>query len=87
MHDIKTLTFGLIAVLSLAVAPARAGDTTGPEKPRETTETSASQEREIAAVAIRAAAEEAARSVRKAIRLDLDIRLIGPTSPRIAGKT
>lgn len=86
MHDIKTLTVGLIAALSFTVAPAWAGETAGPEKPRETDNAGTSLEREIAADAIRAAAEEAVRSVLKDTRLDLDIRLIGPTSPRIAGR-
>jgi hypothetical protein len=86
MHNTKTLTIALIAALSLAMTPAGAGETTGPEKLHESGKTGARQEREIAADAIRAAADEAARSVVRETRLDLDIRLIGPTSPRIAGR-
>lgn len=42
--------------------------------------------RERAREAVEAAAAEAAEAVRAAIRLDLDIRLVGPTSVKIAGE-
>ena len=41
--------------------------------------------REEARVATEAAARQSAEAVREANRLDLDIRLIGPTSKKIAG--
>ena len=41
--------------------------------------------RELAREANERAAEEAAKAVRAANQLDLDIRLIGPTSVKIAG--
>ena len=83
MYDIKTLTIALVAALALAPGPARSEEAAAPKKPDSPTETR--HEREIAADAIRTAAEEAARSVVRETRLDLDIRLVGPTSPRIAG--
>lgn len=86
MQITKTLTIGLIVALSLAVATARAGESADSEIPCKANEVSTGMEKEIAADAIKAAADEAARSVLKETRLDLDIRLIGPTSPRIAGR-
>jgi len=42
--------------------------------------------RNLAREAVEAAAEEAVEAVRSATRLELDIRLIGPTSVKIAGE-
>jgi len=86
MKDIKTLTIGLIAALSVASAPARARESADSDTPGKPTEVTAGLEREIAAEAVKAAAEEAARSILRETRLDLDIRLIGPTSSRIADR-
>ena len=86
MHDPRTLFIGLIAALSLATSPDAAAETPARDKPEPGAGADTSQEKEIAASAIREAADEAALSVANEARLDLDIRLIGPTSPTIAGR-
>ena len=85
MHELKIQTIGLIATLALAIATDARTESAAPEKPEPGNEPRAGLEKAMAASAIRAAAEEAAMSVAKKTRLDLDIRLIGPTSPTIAG--
>lgn len=86
MNYFKILTIGLIAALSLVVTPAWAAESNDSGTTHDSTEAKPGLEREIAAESIKAAAAEAARSLLRETRLDLDIRLIGPTSPRIAGR-
>lgn len=70
---------------SAGTAPAMADD----RRPLDTSEMSSAQieeaSKEHAALANEAAVEEAARAIKEATRLDLDIRLIGRTSVIIAG--
>lgn len=51
---------------------------------QERTQAIADAQRDLARAANKVAAEEAAKAVQAANRLDLDIRLIGPTSVKIA---
>jgi hypothetical protein len=69
-------TVGLVLAGLMAAAVAVAED--------ETSAASGDQAREHAREAVEAAAREAARAVRDSNQLDLDIRLLGPTSVTIA---
>lgn len=87
MNNMTTPAVAFLAALSLTAAPAapatdKADDNVLSSLPAKETRL----ERELAAAAVKAAAEEAVRSALEEIRLDLDIRLIGPTSPKIAGR-
>jgi hypothetical protein len=84
---INTLQRALLLTMAglLVFNPAVADEPAPRETPKtETVDTDLSN-RELASKANKAAADQAARSVIEATRLDLDIRLIGPTSVRIAG--
>ena len=78
MTNYKRWTQALAMGILLA-APAAWAD----ESDAESRETS----REQARAANEDAARDAAEAVKAATRLDLDIRLIGPTSLKVAGKT
>ena len=75
---------GLVAVLGIALS----GGLAMAAEPAASTEVSkplADVPRELARQATENAAEAAIRAVTASNRLDLDIRLIGPTSKKIAG--
>jgi len=74
----KTLPGLLLTAGLLATGIAGAADSTAPK-----TDTAARQQ---AKAATEAATREAVAAVKDANRLDLDIRLVGPTSVRIADK-
>jgi hypothetical protein len=87
MHH-KNLTALLIALLSqlvpgpavLAAEPAVAGET------RKVATEAAAINKELAAQAVYEATRQAIESVKADTKLDLDIRLIGPTSVIVARK-
>jgi hypothetical protein len=84
MNKFRTLNVGLALVLTLALAPVHAQDKSETEAPGEDAATTIETNRKMAADAVQAAAEEAIESVLEDTRLELDIRLIGPTSEKIA---
>ena len=84
MIDMTNTTAWVLAAslgFLLAGGPTMAQETT--TDPVATEEVAAAQ-RDIAREANEAAAEEAAKALQAATRLDLDIRMIGPTSVKIA---
>ena len=78
----KVLLAGLLLVATAGASDTLRADT-GTDK--STTEM-AEAERARTRKQVTAAAEEAIASVRASTKLDLDIRLIGPTSVKVAGK-
>jgi hypothetical protein len=78
-RSVRVLAASLSILLcgSLAMAQEPATD-------QERTESIADAQRDLASAANKTAAEEAAKAIQAANRLDLDIRLIGPTSVKIA---
>ena len=69
----------------LACHSGMADEVATDSEPRATTVDTEKVNRELAQIANKMAADQAAKSVIEATRLDLDIRLIGPTSVKIAG--
>lgn len=69
----------------LACNSGLADEVAADSEPKATTVDTEKVNRELAQIANKSAADQAAKSVIEATRLDLDIRLIGPTSVRIAG--
>jgi hypothetical protein len=74
---VLAVTLGVLLSADFAIAREPATD-------EASVETIAETQRDLARAANERAAEEAAKAVRAANRLDLDIRLIGPTSVKIA---
>ena len=75
----------LLVAASLLAAPPGWTKDDEPEAARQV-ETAAEASREQAREAHEAAVREASEAIMDATRLELDIRLIGPTSVKIAGK-
>ena len=81
----KTRWTSVLVAASLLAAPPGWTRDEAPEA-GDRIETAAEASREQAREAHEAAVREASEALKAATRLDLDIRLIGPTSVKIAGK-
>ena len=86
MENRRAVFAGLVVASLLTVNVSFADEIVVTESRQEATIDAGDVNRELAAQAHTAAVEKAVLAVLADIRLDLDIRLIGPTSIRIAAK-
>lgn len=84
MNDKAKWMYALVATSLLAAPPGWAKDE--PPETGDPIDSAAEASREQAREANAEAAREASEALEAATRLDLDIRLIGPRSVKIAGK-
>ena len=84
MNDVTRWTL-VLALASLLAAPAGWTEEEQPQRD-DAAESPAEASREQAREANEEAAREASEAIEASTRLDLDIRLIGPTSVKIAGQ-
>lgn len=86
MKNIRPLAAGLALVSLLAVNAGFADEIVVTEKRDKTAAEADNQRRDLAKEANTTAVEKAVEAVLASTKLDLDIRLIGPTSVKVAGE-
>mgnify|MGYP001817895207 CR=1 FL=1 len=86
MNNKRPVVAGLALASLLAVNAVFADEIVVTETLNNDTIQAAKEQRDLAKKANTSAAEKAAQAVLASTKLDLDIRLIGPTSVKIAGE-
>ena len=86
MENRRTVFAGLVLTSLLTINTSIADEVIVTESLTDATTNTSELNRDLAAKAQAAAVEKAVEAVLAETRLDLDIRLIGPTSVKIAGE-